>query len=83
MLYFKNPITLKILSLLQLLLHTHLISNKHSQLNYRGPLETRFSILSIKFFLEKRKFKISSLNRPLKFLIFLRVTEAENKKAGF
>ena len=65
-LFLKKPLLLKILLLLQFWQHILQILHKHSQLNYKGPLEARFFNLPPKIFLEQPKVKISSKNRPLK-----------------
>ena len=64
-LFLKNPLPLKILILLQFLKHILQILHKHSQLNYKRPLEAGFLNLPPKNFLEGPKVKISTKNRPL------------------
>ena len=61
----KNRPSLKILLLLQFLLHIIQILHKHSQQNYKRPLEAGFLNFPPKNFLEGPKVKISTKNRPL------------------
>ena len=68
----KNRPSLKILLLLKFLQHNLEILQKHSQLNYKGPLEAGFLNSPSKIFLEGPKVKILSNNRPLKILNFLK-----------
>ena len=86
-LFLKNPLLLKVLPLLQFLPHIFKVSQKHSQKNYKGPLEAGFLKFPPKIFLittrsqnfiEKLTFK-----KFWKILNFLGVIEGENQKSGF